>query len=165
MLLPILAEAGLELWEIEIKPASSNGRVRVLVDRAGGDEPGKGVTIGELSSVAKQLNFLLDADDFIPFSYRLEVSSPGVERDLSRLEHFARYAGGRVRVVLRRATEDGHVVLQGELVDASDSAGVVVRCEDGVERRFSLDVLKRAQTLYDFGDSEPQRSAKSKNPK
>jgi len=155
MLEPICEELNLELYDVEVKPSTGEGLVRVILERRDASGPGTGITMDELTNVTRQLNYLLDVDDFISFSYRLEVSSPGVERDLTRPSHYERHIGDQVRVVLREATPDGRIVLKGTLV-SFDGLSAQIECEDGVQREALLDVVKRARTVYDFSMNSPK---------
>lgn len=155
LLAPILEELELELYDVEVKPSPVEGLVRVTLDRANASGPGTGITIGELGEVTRQLDYLLDVEDFISFSYRLEVSSPGVERELTRPSHYERHMNDEVRMVLREATSDGQNVLRGTLV-GFDGISVTVACEDGVARETTLDAIKKARTVYNFEASTPK---------
>lgn len=149
MVLPICDELELQVYDIEVKPSSAQGLVRVVLERKNVAGPGTGITLAELTDVTRQLNYLLDVEDFIPFRYRLEVTSPGVERELSKPAHWERNLRETVRVVLREQTPDGKIVLKGTLV-RSDETCAEIECEDGVTRTANFDVVKRARTVYDF---------------
>ena len=69
--------------------------MRLYLDKAGGP------TVDDLSRVSLQLSDLLDANEAVDGAYRLEVSSPGINRPLKRPEHFARFIGKRVRIRTR----------------------------------------------------------------
>lgn len=154
MVLPLCDELGLEIHDVEVR-AQQDGLVRIIVDRVGASGPGTGVTIGEIGEITRQLDYLLDVEDFIPFSYRLEVSSPGVERDLTRPQHYTRYLGEEVRLVLRVPTSDNWNVLRGKLA-AFDGLTISIDCEDGVRRETTLDAVKKARTVYDFSSTNPE---------
>lgn len=155
MLAPICEELALELYDVEVKPSSDEGLVRVTLERAAASGPGTGISIGEIGEVTRQLDYLLDVEDFIPFTYRLEVSSPGIERELTRPGHYERHMNDEVRMVLRQATSDGQNVLRGKLV-GYDGISVTVACEDGVTRETTLDAIKKARTVYDFDAVTPK---------
>ena len=87
--------AGCELWHAEHK----GGHLRLFLDRP------EGVTLADCELVSKQVSALLDVVDFGSQRYVLEVSSPGLDRQLHRPRHYARFAGERVRVTYR--TPDG----------------------------------------------------------
>lgn len=155
LVLPISEELELQVYDIEVKPSSSQGLVRVVLERKNVSGPGTGITLAEITDVTRQLNYLLDIEDFIPFRYRLEVTSPGVERELNKPSHWARNLGETVRVVLREQTPDGKIVLKGTLV-SSDELSAEIECEDGTTRTANFDVVKRARTVYDFSNDSPK---------
>jgi ribosome maturation factor RimP len=85
---------GMEVIDVELRPEGSRaGRVlRVYLDKQGGPN------VDDLGRVSRQLSEVLDAHDIVEGSYTLEVSSPGINRPLKKLEHFQRFIGKRVRV-------------------------------------------------------------------
>lgn len=161
LVLPLCEESGLDLYDLDLQPGRKEAVIRITVDRKGAAAPGDGVTIGEIASLTRQLNYQLDVEDFIPFAYRLEVSSPGIERELTRAPHFERHVGDEVRVVLRAPTEDGWSVLEGVL-KSFDGFELSVACNDGVERKTHLEAVKRAKTVYDFDGKGVPKSPKKK---
>src|SRR5262249_17564284 len=87
---PVLASAGLELWDVEI----TRDVVRIMVDRPGG------IDLDALSAASALLSPLFDGHpEVVPENrYELEVSSPGVERTLRKPEQYLRYVGSEVTV-------------------------------------------------------------------
>ena len=115
--------------EIEARLAGVEPQVEVLLAETAGptlrvfiDHP-EGVTLDLCERVTGHLSDYRER-------YALEVSSPGVERPLSKPQHFTRFLGRRARVRLREAA-DGHKQLTGELVGATDSE-VTLAAGDGV---------------------------------
>lgn len=108
---------GVEFVHAEIVGTKRNLTVRVYIDKP------DGVTLEDCSAVSKRMEAVLDADDFIPSAYLLEVSSPGLERELYNLADFARFIGQRVKVKLRNPV-DGQKVLIGQIasVDGGEIA-------------------------------------------
>lgn len=90
---PIVTSMGYEPVGIEF-----DARVRVL--RIYIDKP-EGITVDDCSDVSYQVSGVLDVEDPIPGNYHLEVSSPGLDRPLTKKEHFARFAGETVRLHTR----------------------------------------------------------------
>lgn len=87
------AEAhGVEFVHSEIAGTKRNLTVRVYIDKPAG------VTIEDCSAVSHSIEEVLDADDFIPSAYVLEVSSPGLERGLYKLSDFERFTGKRAKI-------------------------------------------------------------------
>ncbi len=91
---PITESLGFKLFDVEFRP-ERGWVLRIIIDKDGG------ITIGDCEEVSKRLSALLDVEDLIPTSYILEVSSPGLTRELTKEEHFVFFKGRLVRVVLR----------------------------------------------------------------
>jgi ribosome maturation factor RimP len=143
----VCAELGLVVYDLEIV-AESGGRVSVVVEREGGSSPGNGVTVAEIASVSRQVGYLLDTDDLVPFEYRFEVSSPGVERELRTERQLAQNVGRNVRLVLGHETEDGRRVLEGALESFHDGILTVTAGESRWE--IELDDVRRGRTVFNF---------------
>ena len=131
---PLLAAQGLELVDLEVKPKL----VRVTVDREGG------VDLDTISDVTQLISSLLDAQDPLPSSYALEVSSPGLERPLRTPAHFRRFAGSKVSVKTRPDVE-GERRVEGILADVDDD-GFTVN-----DRRLSYSDVEKARTVFEWG--------------
>ena len=82
------------------------------------------------------------AEDLVDRRYRLEVSSPGIERRLRRREHFQQQIGNTIHVVLRQPVE-GRRKVTGELTEVG-GATIELACQDGSRISVSLDNIKRA---------------------
>ncbi len=144
---PIASELGLVVYDVEVYPSSKRGRVRITVEREGATGPGTGVTIDEITQVSRRLGYQLEADDVIRFEYHLEVTSPGVERDLKTERHWRQNVGSQVHVVLR-APLDGDVVVDGTLVSVDTGSVSIETARGSVD--VILDDVRRARTVYDF---------------
>ncbi len=106
---PILSSLGLSLWDLEFKKEGPKWLLRVYIDR----EPG-GVTLNDCEAVSRDLGAVLDVEDLIDHAYTLEVSSPGLDRTLTRPDHFKKCIGKLVKVKTYEAIE-GQKVLTGVL--------------------------------------------------
>ena len=104
---PVLARHGAELVELAVKRGRTQ-LVRVVADRAGG------IDLDTCARVNTELSRMLDADDPIPGSYTLEVTSPGLDRPLRTEADFRRVLGRKVRVVLARSQLEGTLEEVGE---------------------------------------------------
>ena len=96
---PLLESMGLRLWGLQV-PASKGGTVRVYIDAP------DGVDVDQCARASRHLSHLLDAEDPIPGSYTLEVSSPGLERPFFSLEQLGEYLGREVRLKTGVAVQD-----------------------------------------------------------
>ena len=112
---PVIADEGLALWDLHLVGSPGRPqRIQVFVDREAG-----GVSLDECASLSRRMGAVLDVEGLIDNAYNLEVSSPGVERTLHRVEHFQRYLGEPVRLKLGYAL-DGRRNIAGSLQSASE---------------------------------------------
>lgn len=119
--IPLLAELGLELVDVEFRREAGGWILRLYLDRSGG------VTLGDCQRVSEELSDLLDVERLIDHPYTLEVSSPGLNRPLRRESDFLRFMGQRARIStsqviagrrrflgVLRGYEDGGISLEQE---------------------------------------------------
>lgn len=92
LLFPILEELALELVDVEFKREGRDWFLRIFIDKPGG------VTLDDCADVSRQLGAVLDVEDAIETSYRLEVSSPGLDRPLKTARDFERFKGSTVKI-------------------------------------------------------------------
>ncbi len=97
LMLPIVEEMNFELVDVEYVKEGGNYFLRAYIDKEGG------ITINDCETVSRRLSDLLDEADFIPDSYILEVSSPGLGRPLKKDKDFARSIGKEVEIRLFQA--------------------------------------------------------------
>ena len=95
--LPVVEEAGCELWDVEYVREAGTWFLRIYIDKA------EGVDILDCENVSRQVSDLLDEADPIEGSYTLEVSSAGAERPLKRPGDYERFMGSPVAVKLYKA--------------------------------------------------------------
>jgi ribosome maturation factor RimP len=100
---------GLEFVHIEEKGLGKSKLLRLFIDRP------EGVSVGDCSVVSNQFGDILDAEDLIHAEYTLEVSSPGLERELYSLKDFERFAGSLAKVKTK-APIDGQKNFRGRLL-------------------------------------------------
>jgi ribosome maturation factor RimP len=123
---PLLGRLGYELVELEYAPGRSQAVLRFFIDRP------EGVGLEDCERVSHELSALLDIEDPLPTAYRLEVSSPGLDRVLRTRAHFERFVGARIWVELSSAREGRRrytgvlVALSGDAIDLSVD-GTIVR--------------------------------------
>ncbi len=116
----VATSSGLELVEVEFRGAGGKARMlRVFIDKPGG------VTHADCEVVSREVGTILDVEDAVPGgSYTLEVSSPGLDRKLSKAEDFARFAGSRVKLTTREPIE-GNRFFEGRLESFREGTLVV----------------------------------------
>jgi len=113
LLEPAVAAMGFELVDLDAH-LGRRGLLRLFIDRDGG------VTVDDCQRVSEQIGALLDVEDPLQGSYVLEVSSPGFDRRLRKLEHFTRFSGENAKVELKCA-RDGRRRFAGRLVGVEGS--------------------------------------------
>ncbi len=119
-----LEEEGLVLWHIEFKKEGKDRTLRVYIDREEGY-----VSTDDCEKVSRYLDEKLDEADPVQGNYYLEVSSPGMDRQLYTKEQYLRYIGHEVEVKLFAAV-DGKKNVEGTLAETDDE-GMTVTAEDG----------------------------------
>ncbi len=138
---PILGSQGLSLWDLEFKKEGSKWLLRVYIDREGG-----GVTLKDCEAVSRDLGAVLDVEDLIDHAYTLEVSSPGLDRSLTRPEHYAKCVGRPVKIKTYQPIEGQKVIvgvlkgIEGDIVSLELSTGSVVAVPREMIAKASLEV-------------------------
>ena len=105
----VATSEGMELVEVEFLGRGRQSVLRIFLDKPGG------ITHRDCQIVSEQVGAILDVEDFIPNSYTLEVSSPGLDRKLLKPADYQRFAGQRIKVRLK-AAQQGHRRLEGRLL-------------------------------------------------
>ncbi len=96
---PILEEQGLELVDIEFFAQGSEWLLRLFIDKPGG------VNLDDCADCSRELSMILDVEEVIDTAYRLEVSSPGIDRPLKKDADFERFKGEMVRAKTLQAVD------------------------------------------------------------
>lgn len=135
---PIAAELELDVYDVEL----TGGAVRILLQRPGG------IGLDEIAEATRRISRALDEADPVGGSYTLEVSSPGLERNLRTPEHYRVAVGEQVTVKTRPGTE-GDRRIDGTLA-AVDADAVTLALPDGTSRRVPLADVQRARTRFEW---------------
>ncbi len=114
MLSDYLAEKDLEIYQIQYKKEGPDWKLKLVLDKTENAED-EYVNIEECEDVSRFLSDKLDDEDFIDRAYLLEVSSPGLDRELIKDSDFRRFAGRPVEIKLYEAI-DGNKKLEGTLI-------------------------------------------------
>ncbi len=138
----ILSDMGYELIAVEYLSGQGRWILRLYIDREGG------VTIDDCARVSGEIGDLIDVQDLIPHAYVLEVSSPGLNRPLTKENHFLAALGERVKIKTGDRVQGRHV-FTGDLTDCRDGR-ITLETDDGPVS-LSLSDLERAHVVYDFG--------------
>ncbi len=137
---PYADELGLELWDIRFVKEGSDWYLRIFIDKEGG------ISIDDCVDLTRAVTKPLDEADPISQSYTLEVSSPGIERELVTDAHFEKYVGSRVLMRLIRPIEK--VRDFSGVMSAYEKGDITVELEDGT----SITVNKKETSFVKLDD-------------
>lgn len=140
---PIASSLGLELWDVRFVKEGADWYLRIFIDKP------EGVTIEDCEAMSRAIDKPLDEKDFIEQGYCLEVSSPGIERELIRPEHFEKFIGAKVMIKMIRPLENGEKEFKGVLSGYNDNI-VTIIFENGEE----LSVNKKDTVYIKLDDFE-----------
>jgi ribosome maturation factor RimP len=147
---------GIEIVDVQLLGAGRGRLLRIFIDRPAGDasvDRPHGVSHADCEFISHQVGTILDIEDVIPGdSYTLEVSSPGLERKLSKAKDFERFVGQKAKVVLREPVENQRS-WEGRL--AGISQGVVALEIAALEPagrviHFPLEQVQKANLKFDW---------------
>ena len=138
----VVTSEGLTLVDVELKGSRSNQILRVFIDKS------SGVTHADCQLVSEQLSAILDVEDPIPGSYVLEVSSPGLDRQLVKPSDFAHFAGRRARIALREPVGSQRV-FEGRLA-GFESGRVRLAVEGQGVSEFELTNITKAKLVVEI---------------
>ena len=145
----VLSAHDLEIVDIRLLGSGKGRILRVTLDR---EDPPLG--IDDLSEISEVLSRALDVEDPLEGSYTLEVETAGLERPLTKPEHFVRFKGRRVKVKVTEPIE-GEKVFEGTMASASSDTALIQLDRGVVEIPFSS--MKKAKLVVDW-DAELKRS-------
>ena len=138
LLEPAVERLGYELADLEVRIGGKGGFIRVYIDKP------EGIDLEDCEKVSLAVSALLDVEDPAPGNYNLEVSSPGLDRKLTKVEHFQRFAGETLKVQMRFPIE-GRRRFRGTLV-SSDEENIVVEV-DGESLSLPLKTIDTARLV------------------
>lgn len=136
MLKPVVADLGYEFWGLERLTEKGGSLLRLYIDSAAG------ITLADCERVSYRVAGVLDVEDPIAGAYRLEVSSPGLDRLLFTMAQYERFVGEQVKVRLSKPCESRKRIA-GRLERVSERK--VVLNEAGREFHIPLEDIDRAR--------------------
>ena len=141
LLAPMVAASGLELDSVTRTRSDAMPLLRVVVEAPIGAD---GIDSDTLADVSRAVSKALDAADPIDGEYLLEVSTPGAERELTKVGHWMRQIGRLVRIKLRAG---GYV--SGRVIDAGETSATID--VDGEATTIDYQDMRKARSRVDFG--------------
>ncbi|MDH5386843.1 MAG: ribosome maturation factor RimP [Gammaproteobacteria bacterium] len=138
---PVIEDMGYELIEIEYHPNPNYGVLRLYIDKE------DGILVEDCSAVSRQISAILDVEDPVPGKFNLEVSSPGMDRPLRRVEDFERFTGEVAKIKTSMIFE-GQRNFKGRINGIEDDL-VIIECENK-EVRLPVTAIDKARLVPDF---------------
>ena len=137
------ADTGLEIVDVQLLGGGNNRVLRIFIDKP------EGVTHADCERISQHVGTILDVEDVVPGGrYTLEVSSPGVERKLSRPREFERFIGQKVKIVLRQPVENQKLWV-GALKNFAEGI-VTLEPSPGKSVQFPLELVERANLKFEW---------------
>lgn len=138
---PVCQSLDCELWGLEYVTQGKNVLLRIYIDRE------EGIELKDCERVSRQVSAVMDVEDPISSEYTLEVSSPGADRPLYKLDHFKKFAGSNIKLRLRVAFE-GRRKFSG-LLKGVEGDEVVLQV-DNEEYLLPYELIDKANVVYAF---------------
>lgn len=136
---PLIKEAGYELVEVEIKGGGYSSIVRIFIDKE------KGVSVEDCAVISKRISDYLDTEDLIQSRYTLEVSSPGLDRPLTKENDFSRKKGEKIKL-FTRDPQDNRNGLQGKIADYKENSLYLETDSETIS--IPAEIILKAQLLF-----------------
>ncbi len=127
---------------IEVEWSAVERSLRIFIDHE------SGVNIDDCVAVNEILSEMPEIDEIVPGSYRMEISSPGIERPLRLGEHFKKHIGHKIKVKLSEKV-DLRKQESGQLVSV-DEDRVTIETEQGESWSFPIDLVKKAHLVHEW---------------
>ena len=145
----VAASRGLTIWDIQSRRETSGHVVRVFIDRPGpAATPEESVSIEDCEQVNREMSTILDVEDPLPFTYTLEVSSPGLDRPLRGADDYRRFSGRLAKLVVSEPV-DRQKAFEGRLRGIED-ADVLLEAPNGRVHRLPMRLITRARLEVEF---------------
>lgn len=142
LITPILTRMNFELVDVEYVKEGSIWYLRAYIDKEGG------ITVNDCEAVAREMNELLDREDYIEDSYTFEVSSPGLGRPLKKEKDYIRSMGKKLEIRTYRAI-NREKEFYG-ILKAYDEVSVTIENEDGEAMTFAKTDIALIRLAFDF---------------
>ncbi len=136
---PVVAARDMEVLDIEYRRESLGWVLRIFLDSQ------RGITVENCAEISRVVGEMLDSADLIPIAYNLEVSSPGIDRPLRKLEHFQKHIGDIIEVRTISPVQNRRN-FRGALKEVSPE-GLTVQC-DSQDYSIGMPLIERARLLY-----------------
>jgi len=139
----VASSEGLEIVDVQLLGGGGGRVLRIFIDKP------QGVTHADCEFISQQVGTILDVEDVIPGArYTLEVSSPGVERKLTKPRDFERFVGQKVKIALRQPVENQRTWV-GALKSFAEGI-ITLEPSPGRSVQFPLEQVERANLKFEW---------------
>lgn len=147
---PTAQALGCEVLDVEVLGSESHPTLRITLDREGG------VNLDDCVEMSRRVSPLLDVEDVVGGgSYQLEVSSPGLNRPLKRIEDFERYRDKRAKIETRRPPfADRNQKRFTGILRGTKEQRIELEEDGGARVSIPFSVIERANLIYEFGEHD-----------
>ncbi len=141
MIAPAIEAMNFELVRVAVL-GRERPTVQIMADRADGAL----ITVDDCEAISHAVGAVLDVEDPLPGEWNLEVSSAGIDRPLTRLKDWVRFAGHLAKVEMTIPTPDGRRRFAGTVLGASETEGLL-KLEDGSDIALPMTDIRRARLV------------------
>jgi len=141
LIAPAVEALGCELWTLDYITQKQDTILRLYIDKE------SGVSLDDCEKVSRQVSSIMDVEDPISGEYTLEVSSPGLDRPLTKLSHYQKCAGEKIKLQLRMAFE-GRRKFVGFIAGVEEDEAIIH--VDGEEFLFPIESIEKAKVIPTF---------------
>ncbi|MEJ2360466.1 MAG: ribosome maturation factor RimP [Gammaproteobacteria bacterium] len=139
LLEPTVSALGYELLGVEYLAQGKHSRLRLYIDAP------SGIGLEDCENVSHQVSGILDVEDPIRGQYSLEVSSPGLDRPLFTVAHYAQFEGHTVKLRLHQP-RDGQRNFHGRIASVKDGQ-IYISMDDGIQLALSIEDIEKANLV------------------
>lgn len=150
---PVAEDMGLAIVQVSIAGESGSQNVRIMAE----DPATRNLGVDDCAKLSRALSAVLDVEDPIKGAYRLEVSSPGIDRPMVKAQDFETYKGFEVKLETSMPAENGQKRFRGRILGLKDDGNTILLDTDQGEAEIAFDTLTKAKlVLTDELINKPQ---------
>jgi len=142
LIAPIVKDLGFELVRVGVQ-GNRYPRLQIMAERA----DGTGIDVEDCAVISRAIATVMEVEDPIKEAFTLEVSSPGIDRPLTRLKDFATWAGFDAKIELAVGRGDGRKRYSGRLMGLAEDETILIEDEAGETFTLSFADIQRAKLL------------------
>lgn len=139
---PTVQDIGFDVVRVAIQ-GSAHPRLQIMAERA----DGTGIDVEDCATISRAIAAVLEVEDPIKDAFTLEVSSPGIDRPLTRLKDFATWAGFDAKIELAVGRGEGRKRYTGRLMGLGENETIIIEEESGESFTLAFDDIQRAKLL------------------